>query len=101
MKKIFQDDYTKNLEKNQNTLLHYKDGKGFLAFKKQVEIIDYIWVTPDLIVSLCDDGSDEDNVYFLYNETKFKAVKVCKKSEFVKLFEGILKQLIERIENEN
>ena len=82
-------------------VLHYKDGKGFLAFKKQVDIIDYMWVTPDLIVALCDDGSDEDMIYFLYNEQVFSAQRVCKKSEFVKLFDGLLSQLVERIKNES
>ena len=81
--------------------LDYKDKKGFLEFKKQMDIIDYMWVTPDLIIALCDDGSDEDMIYFIYNESKFNAVKVCEKNEFVKLFDGLLSQLIERIKDEN
>ena len=84
-----------------NEFLHYKDGKGFKNFKKQVDIIDYMWVTPELVVALCDDGSDEDMVYFFYNEPVFNFKKVCKKNEFVKLFDGLLNQLIERVKNEN
>ena len=81
--------------------LDYKDKKGFLEFKKQVDIIDYMWVTPDLTVAVIDDGSNEDMIYFIYDESKFNTVKVCEKSEFVKLFDGLLSQLIERIEDED
>jgi len=74
-----------------------RDSKGYAAFKAQVDVLDVMWVDDETGFALCDDGGEEDSIYLLKDKVPFEFMKIAEKNIFVKLFNGLNKQLIEMI----